>query len=379
MLVGLTSLALWANPIYGSLSAAHSQALTTQQALRLFNQEVYGQPPLKLSIQSQVIKQGLLPELKAQYQEHQLDLFENKQRKRRLQLLIIQPIDLKPSSQKPMLLFLNKCGNQSLLKNPAITPSTHRELCPGAMSQAGWRQDFWSIKVPLQAGLSLVSLHESDIAPDDPTLFARQDPLRHLPGHSPGLISSWAWGLSTVMDYLQGQVAFAGRPVGLFGHSRRGKAALLAAARAHRFAWVLAHQTGTLGAVSVQDHPLESLEQITRMFPHWFTPSLRQYADQPDSLPVQQYQLLASIAPRPVLFSEGLWDRWASPHLSLQTARQAQASYDQTAEVLTYYAESPDPARLQGPLAHAVRFQYHGLEAGNWPVFIAFIRNGGFF
>jgi len=63
-----------------------------------------------------------------------------------------------------------------------------------------------------------------------------------------GALSAWAWGLSRAMDYFETDKSVDATQMGLEGHSRYGKTALLAAALDPRWAIVFPSCSGELGA-----------------------------------------------------------------------------------------------------------------------------------
>lgn len=343
-----------------------------------FEKQVYGQAPPLLPIRAQRLRKGHLQQPEAYFEEHQLELMvfppgKAPQPVRNIQLLLLKK---DPAAKGPVILFLNTCGNQSVVADPQVTPTTQTlALCPGAMQQPGWRARFWALEAPLAAGYTLASFHSSDIAPDHPQLYAeslQQLPLRLNRYAEPGLLALWAWGLKHVRQYL----ALNYPTIGLMGHSRRGKAALWAAASDTRFAFVLAHHTGTLGAVSVQDNPIETLDQILFNFPHWFTPGLKTLRLHPAHLPVQQHDLLGLIAPRPVAVSEGFFDFWASPVDSFATVQRAWPVYGlkSAAPAGSYWLDDPDTTALEQPLAHIMGWHGHGMNAHYWPALLRFLE-----
>jgi hypothetical protein len=142
---------------------------------------------------------------------------------------------------------------------------------------------------------------------------------------TPGLLSVWAWAQSQVLSYAISQRLVNPNSIGILGHSRRGKTALLASALDSRWAFVIAHQSGTFGAASPTRMVLESPESITRNFPHWFTPSLSRVKS--NELNFDQSELIGLISPRAVLISEGHRDLWASPFNSATTFNLAKERY----------------------------------------------------
>ncbi len=130
-------------------------------------------------------------------------------------------------------------------------------------------------------------------------------------------LAAWAWGASRMMDYLETLPEVDATKIIITGHSRSGKAALLAGAVDERFAIVNPNGSGCGGAglYRILGPVSEDLESITRpeRWQEWFHKDFRDYAGREAHLPFDQHFMRALIAPRPVLSTDGIQDAWANP------------------------------------------------------------------
>ena len=130
-------------------------------------------------------------------------------------------------------------------------------------------------------------------------------------------LAVWAWGAMRTADYLATQPEVDMRHIVLTGHSRAGKAALLAGALDERIAVTVPHGSGAGGAGSFRmvEKGVETLALITEpaRFHYWFHPRLAKFAGKEDLLPFDQHFLRALLAPRALLSIDGLEDQWANP------------------------------------------------------------------
>jgi len=141
-----------------------------------------------------------------------------------------------------------------------------------------------------------------------------------------GGLKAWAWGASRLLDYLESDKDVDARQVGLEGHSRFGKTALVAMAYDRRFAILYASSSGEGGAKLYRHLYGEPLSHLmnARLY-QWMAPNLMKYAGPltPADLPVDNHELIALCAPRPVFVGAGLstpngpgkprGDGWADP------------------------------------------------------------------
>lgn len=131
-----------------------------------------------------------------------------------------------------------------------------------------------------------------------------------------------AWGASRVVDYLYSRSEINKDQIAITGHSRNGKQSLWAAAFDERFAAVIPSSAGTGGEAPWRfgdpQYASETLDLVTAYNVHWFHPRLRFFFGNEDKLPVDQHDLAALVAPRPLLFHYA----FTEPGLSVWAAEQ---------------------------------------------------------
>jgi len=145
---------------------------------------------------------------------------------------------------------------------------------------------------------------------EDPAVRAAQDAY---PDKDWGTIAAAAWGCSVTMNWLETRPEIDAGHVAVWGHSRRGKSALLASALDERFAAVAPHQSGMAGSAlyRVRGKGAQELEQLLERY--WLTPRAFTFIDREHEMPFDQHWLLALVAPRPLYIYVGAKDAWGNP------------------------------------------------------------------
>ena len=238
----------------------------------------------------------------------------------------------------PVFMGLNFDGNATVNADPAIIiPDLKRARSYGVFIPPvrGAQSSRWPVEDIVRRGYGVVTFHTSDIDPDyddgfgnGVTPFIYKDGQDYPEPDQWGTISAWAWGLSRVLDYLESDTDVDASRVAVIGHSRLGKTALLAGARDERFAMVISNCSGCGGAALSRRHFGETIQAITRYFPHWFCGNFFKYAGKEDTLPFDQHEFLALVAPRPLYVASAELDAWADPVGERLALQEAQKVYD---------------------------------------------------
>jgi hypothetical protein len=282
----------------------------------------------------------------------------------------------------PVIIWENFCGNIGAMGAEALSEPFNAVSCRNeGMMSAMIRLIFgkYIIEAPVEQitsrGYALATIFPGEVVADSadgaPLGLARFEGLLPEARRPSGAIAVWATEFAWAIDVLDQDPRLDASRTAAFGHSRQGKAALLAAAFDPRIEVVLPLQSGKGGATLTRSYAGESVKQITDSYGFWFAPAYAAYADREAEIPVDQHQLLALVAPRPVMLGNGWKDVWSDPNGSFRAALGADPVYR------LFGADGLRQATMQAKEPHGeldwfIREGGHGIRAKDWDAMLDF-------
>ncbi|MBQ6473430.1 MAG: hypothetical protein IJJ33_15700 [Victivallales bacterium] len=171
-------------------------------------------------------------------------------------------------------------------------------------------------------GYAVAVCSYNDFFPDRPngwqasalSLFLSREELSSHPDNYT-CIGTWSWGLSRMLDCLEGMPDIDAERAACFGHSRLGKTSLWTGVRDERFKLACVNDSGCGGAALSRRLYGETLFSMTNFHSvgYWFQRTLKEKALHPENLPIDQHELIALMAPRCVAVHSATLDQWADP------------------------------------------------------------------
>jgi hypothetical protein len=124
-----------------------------------------------------------------------------------------------------------------------------------------------------------------------------------------GLLAAWAWGVSRIIDVIEasGGTVLKADAVGVTGCSRYGKGAFAVGAFDQRIALTMPIESGSAGVPILRGIPGESGSQpLSSAYGEqpWLGDAFSSFTGNPNTLPVDQHETVAMIAPRGLFIME---------------------------------------------------------------------------
>lgn len=197
---------------------------------------------------------------------------------------------------------------------------------------------------------------------------------------SAGKLSYWSYFASRMMDYLQTRKEANKNLIGIAGHSRLGKTALLTAALDERFSFVCSNNSGCSGVALSRGccEGGESIADIYKRFPYWFCPNYAKYVDNEQGLPFDQHCLFALIAPRIVCVGTAIEDIWAdndNQFLSCVAASKVWELYQKRGLISSNSLPICGDVFTEGKIKFHLREGKHFHSRTDWLIYINALKN----
>jgi hypothetical protein len=203
-----------------------------------------------------------------------------------------------------------------------------------------------------------------------------------------GVLRAWGWADSRILDYLQTDPDADGARVGVMGHSRGGKAALVAMVDDSRFAIGYISSSGAGGADLYRRNYGEMMGNLCGDSEfHWFAANFLRYCavgHSANEMPVDSHEFIALVAPRPVFIGGGalITDPEYAPGDAWQDAQgmfMAAAAASPAWKLLGYEGLGTSAFPPMNTFINTGRIafrqhQYGHTPAPNWPYFLEFAQ-----
>ena len=199
-----------------------------------------------------------------------------------------------------------------------------------------------------------------------------------------GALRAWAWGASRAIDYFETDSAVDATHIAIEGHSRYGKAAVVAMAYDRRMWTAYVSSSGEGGAKLHRRNWGEIVENVAGIDEyHWMAGNFLKYAGPLNwnDLPVDSNELIAMCAPRPVFLSAGKGgydaepggDSWVDAKGTFLAGAGAGSVYEVLGKKGLGTSEFPPIETLiaTGDIAYRQHSSGH-TDQPNWPYFVDF-------
>jgi hypothetical protein len=246
------------------------------------------------------------------------------------------------------------------------------------------KSEFWPAEEIVARGYAAIAFWNGDVTPDSYhgnrlgcfACFENVDKMyRRL--DSWGALSAWAWAASRVMDWIETEPLLNAKHVGVVGHSRGGKTAILAGVTDERFAMTCSNCSGCAGAklnhirLPTSEHYQDTAQ--TRSF--WYCHAFKKFiAHHDDKIPFDSHQLLALVAPRLLYVVSAGPDTGAGPQGEFHSVRLASPAwelYGRPGLGAVFFPALDEPIQ-RGCVGYHVHSGPHTLNSYDWGRYMDF-------
>ena len=293
----------------------------------------------------------------------------------------------------PAFISYNFNGNHTICDDPGIDLplvwiKKEKEFLriQAEESTRGESASRWPVERIIDSGFALITAYYGDVSPDFvggrkegvQGVFDKGDQTESV-GNDWGAIAAWAWGLSMISSLAaleDDAETINWKQVAVVGHSRLGKTALWAGATDQRFAIVISNDSGCGGAALSRREFGETIFRMNSVFPHWLCGNCKKYNENINECPVDQHELIALIAPRPVYVASATEDLWADPKGEFLSCLHADPVYKLLGtEGLGDCTEMPGPDTPVGKtIQYHNRTGKHDITEYDWIQYIRFAK-----
>ena len=148
---------------------------------------------------------------------------------------------------------------------------------------------------------------------------------------------------------------------------------LWAAAGDERFALVIANQSGCGGASLNRRRFGETLHILSNVRRTWFCEACRTGPEDPDAVPVDQHELIALLAPRPVMVTSAVEDSGADPKGEFLAIHHAGPVYRLFGlDGMPQPMPQPDEPVIRDACGYFIRPGPHDITPHDWEAHLAF-------
>ncbi len=366
-------------------TAAQWRTARRLELLGLFTREMYGVAPSRSPKQSFTVFENSGDALSGKAIRKQVTILINGDPNGpKFDMLMYLPRAAKGKS--PTILAMNFYGNHAVSSDPAVRMEPAAQPgpnpCPGAEGKPepcrGTNAAQWPLDAMLDKGYIVATFSRLDIDPDTKDGFAKSlkafyPELQNRPDNF-STIGEWAWAFSRAMDNLETDPEDYANKVAIFGWSRLGKAALWAGANDERFAAVISNESGAGGAKLFHRGIAENVLRLNTAFPQWFDQNFRKYNNQDASMPFDQHELIALIAPRPVYVGSASKDANADPEGEFESARLAGPVFKLLGKQPLQADRFPEVDHpVEGDVSYHVRTGVHDVLPYDWEQYLKFL------